>query len=130
MRRIVFGLLLVPLIACSDVLADDAQVPNAMVPNANTGGSQQVQANRKLPSDQVSPPSQIDRSKNRKQASMTRSRGPSAPGRYRFQAPRPMLPSIPLTWRSHLFPNRRRLPVTHGPAFTSALALALLSLRN
>jgi hypothetical protein len=78
-RRIVFGLLLVPLIACSDVLADDAQVPNAMVPNANTGGSQQVQANKKLPSDQVSPPSQIDRSKNRRQTSITRSRATSAP---------------------------------------------------
>jgi hypothetical protein len=80
MRRIVFGLLLVPLIACSDVLADDAQAPNANVPNANTGGSQQVQANKKLLSEQVSPPSQIDRSKNRKQTSTTRSRGPSAPG--------------------------------------------------
>jgi hypothetical protein len=77
MRRIVFGLLLVPLIACSDVLADDAQVPNAMVPNANTGGSQQ--ANKKLPAEQVSPPSQIDRSKNRKQTSITRSGAPSAP---------------------------------------------------
>jgi hypothetical protein len=77
MRRIVFGLLLVPLIACSDVLADDAQVPNAMVPNANTGDSQQ--ANKKLPSGQVSPPSQIDRSKNRRQTSITRSRAPSAP---------------------------------------------------
>ena len=79
MRRIVFGLLLVPLIACSDVLADDAQVPNAMVPNANTGGSQQVQANKKPPSEQVSPPSQIDRSKNRGQTSITRSRALSAP---------------------------------------------------
>jgi hypothetical protein len=85
MRRIVFGLLLVPLMACSDVLAEDVQVPNAMVPNAqlpnaNTGGSQQAQANKKLPSKQVSPPSQIDRSKNRKQTSTTRSRAPSAPG--------------------------------------------------
>jgi hypothetical protein len=85
MRRIVVGLLLVPLIACSDVLADDAQVSNANVSNANvsnanTGGSQQAQANKKLPSEQVSPPSQIDRSKNRKQTSITRSRGPSAPG--------------------------------------------------
>jgi hypothetical protein len=75
MRRIVFGLLLVPLIACSDVLAEDAQIPNA-----NIGGSQQAQANKKLPSEQVSPPSQIDRSKNRKQTSITRSRAPSAPG--------------------------------------------------
>jgi hypothetical protein len=73
MRRIVFGLLLVPLIACSDVLADDAQVPNA-------GGSRQTQANKKLPSEQVSPPSQIDHSKDRKQISITRSRAPSAPG--------------------------------------------------
>jgi hypothetical protein len=77
MRRIVFGLLLVPLIACSDVWAEDAQVPNAqapnaMVPNANSGGSQQVQANKKLP--------QVDRSKNRKPTSMTRSRAPSAQG--------------------------------------------------
>jgi hypothetical protein len=85
MRRIVFGLLLVPLIACSDVLADDAQIPNAQipnaqVPNASTGSSQQAQANKKLPSEQVSPPSQIDRSKNRKQTSITRSRAPSAPG--------------------------------------------------
>jgi hypothetical protein len=75
MRRIVVGLLLVPLIACSDVLADEARVPNA-----NTGSPQQVQANKKPPSDQVSPPGQIDRSKNRKQTSMTRSRGPSDPG--------------------------------------------------
>jgi hypothetical protein len=77
MRRIVFGLLLVPLIACSDVLAEDAQIPNA-----NTGGSQQAQANQnqKLPSEQVSPPSQTDRSKNRKQTSITRSRARSAPG--------------------------------------------------
>ena len=75
MRRIVVGLLLVPLIACSDVLADEARVPNA-----NTGSPQQVQANKKPPSDQVSPPGQIDRSKNRKQTSMTRSRAPSAPG--------------------------------------------------
>jgi len=72
MRRIVFGLLLVPLIACSDVLADDAQVPNANFPNANTGGSRQVQANKKLPSEQVSPFSQIDRAKNRKQTSSDR----------------------------------------------------------
>jgi hypothetical protein len=75
MRRIVFGLLLVPLVACSDV---HAQVPNANVPNANTSGSQQAQADKKLPSDQVSPPSQTDRSKNRKQTSITRSRTPSA----------------------------------------------------
>jgi hypothetical protein len=75
MRRIVFGLLLVPLIACSDVLADDAQIPNA-----NTGASQQAQANKKLRSEQVPPPSQIDRAKNRKQTSVTRSRAPSAPG--------------------------------------------------
>ncbi len=74
MRRIVFGLLLVPLIACSDVLAEDAQIPNA-----NTGGSQQAQANKKLPSEQVSSPNQIDRAKNRKQTSITRSRAPSAP---------------------------------------------------
>jgi hypothetical protein len=79
MRRIVFGLLLVPLIACGDVLANDAQAPNAQVPNANTGGSQQVQANKKLRSEQVSPPSQIDRAKNRKSTSMTRSRAPSVP---------------------------------------------------
>jgi glucose/arabinose dehydrogenase len=70
MRRILFGLMLVPLIACSAVLADDAQVPNA-----NTGGSQQAQANKKQRSDQMSPPSQ----KNRKQTSTTRSRAPSAP---------------------------------------------------
>jgi hypothetical protein len=75
MRGIVFGLLLVPLIACSAVLAEDAQIPNA-----NTGGSQQAQANKKLPSEQVAPPSQTDRSKNRKQTSITRSRAPSAPG--------------------------------------------------
>jgi len=76
MRRIVFGLLLVPLIACSAV-AEDAQIPNA-----NTGGSQQAQANQnqKLPSEQVSPPSQTDRFKNRKQTSITRSRARSAPG--------------------------------------------------
>jgi hypothetical protein len=85
MRRIVFGLLLVPLIACGDVLADDAQAPNAQipnvqVPNANTGGSHQVQANKKLRSAQVSPLSQIDRTKNRKPTSVTRSRAPSAPG--------------------------------------------------
>jgi hypothetical protein len=49
MRRIVFGLLLVPLIACSDVVADDAQVPNAYVPNANTGGSQQGAGEQKTP---------------------------------------------------------------------------------
>jgi hypothetical protein len=61
MRRIVFGLVLVPLIACGDVLADEARVPNA-----NAGGSQQVQANKKLA--------------NRKQTSITRSRAPSAPG--------------------------------------------------
>jgi hypothetical protein len=78
MRRIVFGLLLVPLIACSDVLADDAQLPNAQAPNANSGGSQQVQANKKLRSEQVSPSSQIDRAKNRKSTSMTRSRAPAA----------------------------------------------------
>jgi hypothetical protein len=65
MRRIVFGLVLVPLIACGGVLADEARVSNVDVPNANAGGSQQVQANRKLP--------------NRKQTSTTRSRGPSAP---------------------------------------------------
>lgn len=53
MRRIVFGLLLVPLIACGDVLADDAQAPNA--------------------------PSPIDRAKHRKPTSVTRSRAPSAP---------------------------------------------------
>jgi hypothetical protein len=75
MRRIVFGLVLVPLIACSAVLADDAQVPNA-----NTGSSQQVQANKTHPSEQVSPPGQIDRPKNRKQTSITRSRGRSSPG--------------------------------------------------
>jgi hypothetical protein len=77
MRGIVFGLLLVPLIACSAVLAEDAQIPNA-----NTGGSQQAQANQnqKLPSEQVSPPSQTDRFKNRKQTSITRSRARSAPG--------------------------------------------------
>ena len=76
MRGIVFGLLLVPLIACSAV-AEDAQIPNA-----NTGGSQQAQANQnqKLPSEQVSPPSQTDRFKNRKQTSITRSRARSAPG--------------------------------------------------
>jgi hypothetical protein len=74
MRRIVIGLLLVPLMACGDVLADDAQVPNADI-----GGSQQAQANKKLRSEQVSPPSPIDRAKNRKPTSMTRSRGPSAP---------------------------------------------------
>jgi hypothetical protein len=60
MRRIVFGLVLVPLIACGDVWADEAQVPNA-----NAGGPQQAQANKKLP--------------NRKRTSITRSRGPSAP---------------------------------------------------
>jgi len=76
MRGIVLGLLLVPLIACSAV-AEDAQIPNA-----NTGGSQQAQANQnqKLPSEQVSPPSQTDRFKNRKQTSITRSRARSAPG--------------------------------------------------
>ena len=78
MRRIVFGLLLVPLIACGDVLADDAQAPSAMVPNANSGGSQQMQANKKLRSEQVSRPSPIDRAKNRKPTSMTRSRAPGA----------------------------------------------------
>jgi hypothetical protein len=75
MRHIVFGLVLVPLIACGDVWADEAQVPNANaanadvpnvnVPNANAGGSQQAQANEKLP--------------NRKRTSIVRSRGPSAP---------------------------------------------------
>jgi hypothetical protein len=80
MRGIVFGLLLVPLIACGDVLADDAQAPNVRAPNANTGGSQRVQANKKLRSEQVPPPSQIDRAKHRKQTSTTRSRAPSAPG--------------------------------------------------
>jgi hypothetical protein len=65
--------LLVPLIACRDVFADDAQAPNA-----NSGGSQQVQANKKLRSEQVSPSSQIDRAKNRKSTSMTRSRAPAA----------------------------------------------------
>ncbi|WP_159007171.1 hypothetical protein [Bradyrhizobium sp. S69] len=74
MRGIVFGLLLVPLIACSDVWAEDAQIPNA-----TTGGSQQANQNQKLPSEQVSPSSQIDRSKNRKQTSMTRSRALSTP---------------------------------------------------
>jgi hypothetical protein len=74
MRRIVIGLLLVSLIACGDVLADDAQVSNA-----NTGGSQQVEANKKLPSQQVSSPGRIDHAKNRKPTSMTRSRTPSAP---------------------------------------------------
>ena len=78
MRRIVFGLLLVPLIACGDVLADDAQAPSAIVPNANSGGSQQMQANKKLRSEQVSRPSPIDRAKNRKPTSMTRSRAPGA----------------------------------------------------
>ena len=78
MRRIVFGLLLVPLIACRDVLADDAQAPSAIVPNANSGGSQQMQANKKLRSEQVSRPSPIDRAKNRKPTSMTRSRAPGA----------------------------------------------------
>jgi hypothetical protein len=53
MRRILFGLMLVPLIACSAVLADDAQVPNV--------------------------PSPIDRAKHRKPTSVTRSRAPSAP---------------------------------------------------
>jgi hypothetical protein len=78
MRRIVFGLLLAPLIACSAVLADDAQVLNANAPNPNTDGSQQV--SKKPPSEQVSRPSQIDRSKNRKQTLIMRSRGPSDPG--------------------------------------------------
>ena len=78
MHRIVFGLLLVPLIACGDVLADDAQAPSAIVPNANSGGSQQMQANKKLRSEQVSRPSPIDRAKNRKPTSMTRSRAPGA----------------------------------------------------
>jgi hypothetical protein len=111
MRRIVFGLLLVPLIACSDVLADDVQAPNA-----NSGGSQQVQANKKLRSEQVSRPSPIDGAKNRKSTSMTRSRAPAA---------------LPLssaetyaTSRFHLPPNRRRRRVIHGPAFTSGLASA------
>ena len=53
MRRIVFGLVLLPLIACGDVLAEDAQVPNA--------------------------PSPIDHTKHRKPTSVTRSRAPAAP---------------------------------------------------
>jgi hypothetical protein len=53
MRRILFGLILVPLIACSAVLADDAQIPNV--------------------------PSSIDHAKHRKPTSVTRSRAPSAP---------------------------------------------------
>jgi hypothetical protein len=52
MRRIVFGLLLVPLIACGDVLAEDAPVPSA--------------------------PSPSDHAKHRKPTSLTRSRAPSA----------------------------------------------------
>jgi hypothetical protein len=52
MRRIVFGLLLLPLIACGDVLAEDPPAPNA--------------------------PSPIDHAKHRKPTSLTRSRAPSA----------------------------------------------------
>jgi hypothetical protein len=58
MRRIVFGLLLLPLIACGDVLAEDAQAPNAQAANA---------------------PGPVDHAKHRKPTSATRSRTPSTP---------------------------------------------------
>jgi hypothetical protein len=57
MRRIVLGLLLLPLIACGDVLAEDAPAPNAQAVNA---------------------PSPIDHAKHRKPTSLTRPRTPSA----------------------------------------------------